>query len=95
MDIAGNRVVTGGNNLVNGHATVDRLLSVRALVESGGFGHSPGESRQGAARFMSREEYASIYGPTTGDCVVNQWWGMRMQLIIWPVRGVSMYGASR
>ncbi|SCZ97830.1 BZ3500_MvSof-1268-A1-R1_Chr3-3g06398 [Microbotryum saponariae] len=75
VDIAGNQIVTGGNSLIDGPAT--RLASqvhydqiIRSLVEKG-FKHEEqpgavvGTEIEGA--IISRETYASMYGPTTGD----------------------------
>lgn len=74
VDIAGERSVTGGNNLVNTtSAALDdrgRALVVSDLVKRG-FAHVVQEQEQEQAQGfeMSRETYASMYGPTTGDKV--------------------------
>lgn len=77
VDLAGEQVVTGGNFLVNSSAA--KLASqaardevLRRLVEKG-FGH---EEQKGAVistevegEVLSRETYASMFGPTKGDKV--------------------------
>lgn len=44
VDIAGNRIVRGGNNLVNGEANSANLPATLARARAGGFGHA--ESQQ-------------------------------------------------
>jgi urease len=74
VDIAGGRSVTGGNNLVNTtSAALDdggRALVVSDLVKRG-FAHvvQKQATSEPVPFEMSRETYASMYGPTTGDKV--------------------------
>lgn len=70
VEIAGNRVVKGGNNLVNGPATPERLEEVMARVFAGDFGHEDAdELGEGEPVMLSRHKYAHMYGPTVGDRV--------------------------
>ncbi|GAA5894775.1 hypothetical protein JCM8208_006068 [Rhodotorula glutinis] len=81
VQIAGNQVVTGGNLLLNTRFTKDfsdLSLSSQALSRliALGFSHSPEPSAVASsdpARIepyeLSRESYASMYGPTVGDRV--------------------------
>lgn len=75
VDIAGNQIVTGGNFLLNTSAAKlveesERQKVLDLLVQKG-FGHEKqegavvGKEVQGVS--LSRETYASMYGPTTGD----------------------------
>ncbi|KAJ2158282.1 Urease [Coemansia sp. RSA 552] len=74
VDIAGNRVVCGGNGFVLG--PVDRDLAMRAverLQKERGMRHMVQAMevtlREPRARTMDRATYAMTYGPTTGDRV--------------------------
>ncbi|EJD42512.1 urease [Auricularia subglabra TFB-10046 SS5] len=70
-DIAGARVVSGGNGLATGPVDPARTDGiVRALVQRG-FAHvpEPGAAEVREDRTMSRESYAAMFGPTTGDRV--------------------------
>ncbi|KAL6302438.1 hypothetical protein BKA93DRAFT_792478 [Sparassis latifolia] len=69
--IAGNRVISGGNRLASG--VVDPTGTeeiVRNLVQKG-FGHvpEPGALEVTVDTNMTREAYASMFGPTVGDKV--------------------------
>ncbi|BGP52043.1 Urease [Rhodotorula kratochvilovae] len=81
VQIAGNQVVSGGNLLLNTTCTkhfADLSLSSQALSRliALGFAHSPEPAAQPSSDSslllpyeLSRESYASMYGPTTGDRV--------------------------
>ena len=70
VDIAGNRVVKGGNNLVDGPATAERIEEVIQRVRNGGFGHVDAEDLgAGKPLMIPRHKYAHMYGPTVGDRV--------------------------
>ena len=70
VDIAGNRVVKGGNNLVDGPATAERIEEVIQRVRDGGFGHVDAEDLgAGEPLMIPRHKYAHMYGPTVGDRV--------------------------
>ena len=72
VEIAGARRVVSGNLLVDGVASAARLPEVMARVVERGFRHveAHGAPVEGAAMVLSRDEYASTYGPTTGDRVM-------------------------
>lgn len=70
VDIAGNRVVKGGNNLVDGPATAERIEEVMQRVRNAGFGHVDAEDLgAGEPLMIPRHKYAHMYGPTMGDRV--------------------------
>ena len=70
VDIAGNRIVKGGNNLVDGPATAERIEEVIQRVRDGGFGHVDAEDLgAGEPLLIPRHKYAHMYGPTVGDRV--------------------------
>ena len=70
VDIAGNRVVKGGNNLVDGPATAERIEEVMQRVRNAGFGHVDAEDLgAGEPLMIPRHKYAHMYGPTVGDRV--------------------------
>jgi urease len=70
VEISGNRVVKGGNGLVDGPATPERLEEVMTRVRDGGFGHVDTEDLgAGDPVMIPRGKYAHMYGPTVGDRV--------------------------
>ena len=70
VDIAGNRVVKGGNNLVDGPATAERIEEVIQRVRNAGFGHVDAEDLgAGEPLMIPRHKYAHMYGPSVGDRV--------------------------
>lgn len=79
VSIGGGKIVTGGNGLPEGVAswTVGDVDSATKIVETmlqKGFGHVASSSIEklpaGTGGFqMSRESYASMFGPTVGDKV--------------------------
>ncbi|GAA6042193.1 hypothetical protein JCM8097_005009 [Rhodosporidiobolus ruineniae] len=79
VQIGGGKKVTGGNLLLNSTFSAhlaDPALSSAALsrLQSLGFAHSPSSllalpSSEIPAEEISREAYASMFGPTTGDKV--------------------------
>lgn len=76
VGIAGSQTVSGGNSLVNGTAAslgkAERERVVRDLVDQG-FSHVVQEGAVVGTQVegfeLSRESYASMYGPTKGDRV--------------------------
>jgi len=73
VEIAGNRVIHGGNGLVSGpvHATsIDKVLE---NVRSRNFCHTTQAAEitamEAAPFTMDRQAYAAMFGPTTGDLV--------------------------
>jgi urease len=70
VDIAGKKVVLGGNCLTDGPATPDRLPEVMKRVEEGGFKHKKQATvTAGSPLILDRANYVEIFGPTTGDLV--------------------------
>ncbi|KAK7035376.1 Urease [Paramarasmius palmivorus] len=74
VNIAGNRVISGGNNLASG--VVTDLLSgkqdeILLRIQAGGFAHveEPGALEVGEDTEIGRETYVAMYGPTVGDRV--------------------------
>jgi len=47
VEIAGEQIVRGGNNLVDGHATAARLPGVMARITAGRFAHRPAAQKSG------------------------------------------------
>ncbi|KNC79560.1 urease subunit alpha [Sphaeroforma arctica JP610] len=76
LDIGGERVVQGGNRLGEGPVTPQQKDIYMANVAEKGFHHeqeqTPVYGLSSDAEFafkMTRSTYASMFGPTTGDCV--------------------------
>merc|ERR1719460_658079 len=70
VEISGNKRVVSGNKLVNGVASKERLPKVMENVAAGGFKHvASAEDVPGKPMVMTRGEYATMFGPTTGDKV--------------------------
>ncbi len=69
VDIAGNRVVSGGNRLASGPVDQKRLSEIIERIKSQGFAHNEQhEIYPLPAPFqMTRYSYAQAFGPTTGD----------------------------
>ncbi|MCL7028594.1 hypothetical protein MKW94_018187 [Papaver nudicaule] len=73
--IVGRQVIRGGNGIVDGPFDVSQIAKVMEVVRAKGFGHKEeaeaSESTTGedpaVTKVVSREAYASMYGPTTGD----------------------------
>lgn len=71
VEIAGARVISGGNGLATGPVDPERTESiVNALVEKG-FAHVPQPSAELGVppADIGRAAYVAMYGPTTGDRV--------------------------
>ncbi|KAL0573099.1 Urease, partial [Marasmius crinis-equi] len=77
VDIAGKRVISGGNNLASG-PVVDfsdgvvgkqRQEEILKRIVEGGFGNvpEPGALEVKEDSTLGREAYVAMYGPTTGD----------------------------
>ncbi|TFK27820.1 urease [Coprinopsis marcescibilis] len=71
VDIAGNRRITGGNNLATGVVDPSRLNEILENLTQKGFAHllEPGAQEVTEDADMSREDYISMFGPTVGDRV--------------------------
>ncbi|XP_076335039.1 urease subunit alpha-like isoform X2 [Tachypleus tridentatus] len=70
VEIAGRRVVRGGNGLCDGPVDPVRLPDILKRVKMLGFGHQDqNEDITGPKCTLPRSQYARIYGPTVGDKV--------------------------
>jgi len=71
VEIGGSRRITGGNNLASGDVSEDNLQSILEEVIRREFAHveEPGAREIDQDRTMTRESYAAMFGPTTGDRV--------------------------
>lgn len=72
VQIAGNQVISGGNNLATGAISALSMDDLEKRMEELGFLHQPepaGDSAHIESFSMDREAYASMYGPTTGDVI--------------------------
>ncbi|PKS12827.1 hypothetical protein jhhlp_001039 [Lomentospora prolificans] len=73
VEIAGNKVIRGGNNLASGSVELWRVNDIVERLMAKGFGHVPEPQTADLGIIqpptMSRDVYASTYGPTTGDLV--------------------------
>ncbi|KAF2157054.1 urease Ure [Myriangium duriaei CBS 260.36] len=73
VQISGNRVINGGNNLANG--PLSDVFNKEAFLDrlrQGGFSHADDPTMDAAhidIASVERETYVSMYGPTTGDLV--------------------------
>ncbi|MCL7040219.1 hypothetical protein MKW94_011335 [Papaver nudicaule] len=73
--IAGRQVIRGGNGIADGPYDASQTAKVMEVVRDKGFGHKEEpDAREGCTtgedaftKVVSREAYASMYGPTTGD----------------------------
>lgn len=74
VEIAGNKIIQGGNNLASGVVSATRAQQILSNLQSAGFAHEPAAPAADvslvveAAR-MDRAAYAAMFGPTTGDRV--------------------------
>ncbi|XP_059179404.1 urease subunit alpha-like isoform X2 [Physella acuta] len=70
VDIAGKRIVRGGNNLCDGEINKDNIDCVMKKVLTLNFGHKKQELiEKGKPETMTRHLYANTFGPTLGDKV--------------------------
>lgn len=73
VDIAGNRIIQGGNNLASGVVSGSRAEQIVAKLQAAGFAHEPEPAADAGlvveACRMDRAAYAAMFGPTTGDRV--------------------------
>lgn len=77
VSIGGNKVIRGGNNIVDGPVNDSNCIAAMEAVRTRGFRHmEENDAREGITgedfsltKVISREEYANKYGPTTGDKV--------------------------
>lgn len=71
VDIAGARIITGGNNLATGVVDLGRSEAIVNGLLQQGFGHIPEPTAPLITEDnkIERETYISMFGPTTGDRV--------------------------
>jgi urease len=72
VEIAGHRVISGGNNIAPGHVDLSRAEEITKRLREGGFANVPepaGDSVHIDPFSMTREAYCGMYGPTTGDLI--------------------------
>lgn len=73
VQIGGQQVIRGGNSIADGHFHDANIEAVMERVYERSFGHleemieSESAVVEDCATVLSREAYANIYGPTTGD----------------------------
>ncbi|CAL5203705.1 unnamed protein product [Lathyrus oleraceus] len=75
VSIGGDKVIRGGNNIVDGPVNDLNCIEAMEAVRTRGFGHKEDENaREGITgedysltNVIHREEYTNKYGPTTGD----------------------------
>ena len=70
--IGGRRVIRGGNNMASGPVAEAREDDILQRLRDGGFAHAPepaGDAAHIEPFAMTREAYATMFGPTTGDRV--------------------------
>ena len=90
VPIAGNRIVRGGNNIVDGPVDApDALEKAMARVAAGGFLHVAAATPLPKAPPLAipRAKYAAMYGPTVGDQVrlgdTNLWIAVEKDLCVY------------
>ncbi|KAI1432188.1 urease [Xylaria sp. CBS 124048] len=72
VEIGGNHVIRGGNNLASGEVDLNRADEIIAKLQQAGFAHQPQPTAGlGVAEpyTLDREVYCTMFGPTTGDLV--------------------------
>lgn len=72
VEIGGRRFIHGGNSIATGKVDVSRAEEIIQKLKEGGFGNVPEPAGDGAHLdpfTMTRQDYAGMFGPTTGDLV--------------------------
>ncbi|KAI8065138.1 urea amidohydrolase alpha subunit [Gongronella butleri] len=71
VEIGGNKVITGGNNLASGSVDLAKLPGIIEKIVLNGFMHDANTPLlpNAPAYSLDREYYADHFGPTTGDMV--------------------------
>ncbi|CAI6081298.1 hypothetical protein V2G26_011604 [Clonostachys chloroleuca] len=72
VEIGGNKVIRGGNNMATGLVELWRVDEIVAKLQQAGFAHAPepaGDAAHISVFEMERSAYATMFGPTTGDVV--------------------------
>lgn len=70
-EISGAKIISGGNRLASGPVDLGRSEAIVTALVQKAFGHNPepGALEINVDTTISRETYASMFGPTTGDLV--------------------------
>ncbi|QRW04555.1 urease [Ceratobasidium sp. AG-Ba] len=94
VNIGGAQIITGGNALASGKVDLGRVDSIVAGLIERGFSHTPEPENRMVVppKTMSREEYAGMFGPTTGDRVRLGDTGLWVEVEKDLVSGDSGYG---
>ncbi|EEH38033.2 urease [Paracoccidioides lutzii Pb01] len=72
VEIAGEKIIHGGNFLANGKVDLGRADEIIERLQRAGFAHTPqpaGDMTRIEPFSMNREAYEHMFGPTTGDLV--------------------------
>lgn len=72
VEIGGNKVIRGGNNLASGVVDLSRATEIIEKLQKAGFAHQWEPAADASlieARRMDGGAYATMFGPTTGDLV--------------------------
>ncbi|CAG9989791.1 unnamed protein product [Clonostachys byssicola] len=72
VEIGGNKVIRGGNNMATGLVELWRVDEIVAKLQQASFAHAPepaGDAAHISVFEMERSAYATMFGPTTGDVV--------------------------
>lgn len=73
VEIAGNRIIQGGNGIAKGVVSASRKDEIVTKLQQAGFAHTPQPDADSSLSIegfkMSRAAYAAMFGPTTGDVV--------------------------
>lgn len=71
VEIAGHRIIQGGNNIASGPVNPASLPSIMGTIQSRKFSHTPEVETPSVTEIkpfqMGRQAYADMFGPTTGD----------------------------
>ncbi|KAI1855621.1 hypothetical protein JX266_000486 [Neoarthrinium moseri] len=72
VEIGGNKVIQGGNNLASGKVDLSRADEIIEKLQKAGFAHRPepvGDASLISTYEIDRSAYLTMFGPTTGDRV--------------------------
>ena len=72
VEIAGHKVIRGGNDLANAPDHFSKVDDIVAKLQKAGFAHvsePAGDLGHIDVASMTRADYAGMFGPTTGDLV--------------------------
>lgn len=72
VEIAGNKIIRGGNHLATGKVDLSRADEILTKLQEAGFAHTPDPTTDSAhidLFELDRAAYATMFGPTVGDTV--------------------------